>query len=141
MLKRDESADPNSCWNRARDDEWTFVLLGRDIATPDTIRDWARRRVQLGKNTWDDAQIKKAIKAALLIEAEQGCMDTAIYRVIDGSFKGALVRSHFINSSGNADCRFAETFRVYGKGEIVVLPPDCLLPVEAPPAGEGAVTP
>ncbi len=49
MLKRDELADPTSCLNRARDDEMTFVLLGRDAAAPAAIRAWAEERIRLGK--------------------------------------------------------------------------------------------
>jgi hypothetical protein len=30
MKKFDELTDPKSCMSRAREDEWTFVLLGRD---------------------------------------------------------------------------------------------------------------
>jgi hypothetical protein len=60
MLKRDELADPNSCLNRARDDEWTFVLLGRDPAAPVAIRAWIEERVRLGKNRRDDPQIRSA---------------------------------------------------------------------------------
>lgn len=62
MRKRDELTDPKSCMSRARDDEWTFVLLGRDLAAPVAVRAWINERIRLGKNTWDDAQI---------IEAEQ----------------------------------------------------------------------
>lgn len=37
MRKRDELNDPESCLNRARDDEQTFVLLGRDAAADELI--------------------------------------------------------------------------------------------------------
>lgn len=37
MRKRDELTDPNSCMNKASDDEWTFVLLGRDAAAPGAV--------------------------------------------------------------------------------------------------------
>jgi hypothetical protein len=40
MRKRDELTDPTSCMSRARDDEQTFVLLGRDTAAPATVRAW-----------------------------------------------------------------------------------------------------
>lgn len=69
MKKRDEIADPNSCFNKARDDEIVFVLLARDEATADTIRYWANKRVKLGKNRFTDEQIVKARKTADVIEA------------------------------------------------------------------------
>ena len=34
MIKKKELSDPNSCMSKARDDEMTFVLLGRDAAAP-----------------------------------------------------------------------------------------------------------
>lgn len=64
MLKRDEIADPNSCWNKAQDIELLFVLLGRDVAAPDAIRYWAHRRVDIGKNQRDDHQIREALACA-----------------------------------------------------------------------------
>jgi hypothetical protein len=60
MLKRDELAKPGSCWNRAKDDELTFVLLGRDAAAPAAIRAWIDERIRLGKNDAWDAQIRSA---------------------------------------------------------------------------------
>lgn len=60
MLKQEELTNPNSCMSRARDDEMTFVLLGRDPAAPVAIRAWIEERVRLGKNTRDDAQIQNA---------------------------------------------------------------------------------
>jgi hypothetical protein len=60
MRKRDELTDPNSCMSRARDDEWTFVLLGRDVAAGVAVRAWIEERVRLGKNRRDDPQIVEA---------------------------------------------------------------------------------
>ncbi len=71
MKKFDELTDPKSCMSRAREDEWTFVLLGRDQATPETIRFWCERRIELGKNKADDPQIVEARACADAIEAEQ----------------------------------------------------------------------
>ena len=71
MRKIDEVRDPNSCLNRARPEEMIFTLLGRDAAAPETIRDWARRRVCLGKNKWDDPQIVEALAAADTMERER----------------------------------------------------------------------
>lgn len=60
MLKRDELSDPTSCINTALDDEFVFVLKGRDPASPGAIRHWADARVNLGKNRETDAQIVDA---------------------------------------------------------------------------------
>ena len=77
MRKRDELTDPQSCMSRAKDDEWTFVLLGRDAAAPYTIRAWAERRIQLGKNMPDDAQITEALACAVAMEQSDGASDGA----------------------------------------------------------------
>ena len=69
MRKRDELTDPTSCVSRARDDEWLFVLLGRDRAAPVAVRAWINERIRLGKNKHDDPQIVEAeqwIKAVLV---------------------------------------------------------------------------
>lgn len=60
MRKRDELVDPTSCLSRARDDEWTFVLLGRDIAAPAAVRAWIEERIRLRKNRRSDPQIVEA---------------------------------------------------------------------------------
>lgn len=64
MIRKTELEDPNSCLNRARDDEYVFVLMGRDAAAPATIRFWANERVRLGKNEVGDTQIVEALTAA-----------------------------------------------------------------------------
>lgn len=58
--KREELANPNSCWNTSGDDDVVFVLKGKDIATPATIVKWTEVRVELGKNSWRDPQIIEA---------------------------------------------------------------------------------
>ncbi len=60
MRKRDELNNPKSCLNRAREDEWLFVLLGRDLAATVAIRAWIEERIRLGKNTRSDLQIVEA---------------------------------------------------------------------------------
>lgn len=62
MLKRDELL--HGCMAKAKDDEITFVLLGRDVSAPATIRFWCEQRVRCGKNTWDDKQITEALMCA-----------------------------------------------------------------------------
>lgn len=68
MMKQFELADPTSCMSRAEPDEMTFVLLGRDITAPATIRFWISERIRLGKNKPDDPQILEATTAALVCE-------------------------------------------------------------------------
>lgn len=71
MRKRDELTNPASCMSRAHEDEWTFVLLGRDAAAPVAIRAWIEERVRLGKNRPGDAQLVEAKACALAMEREQ----------------------------------------------------------------------
>jgi hypothetical protein len=72
MRKRDELTDPTSCMNRARDDEWTFVLLGRDVAAAAAVRAWIDERIRLGKNTPSDPQIQEAEAWIKTVLNEQG---------------------------------------------------------------------
>lgn len=71
MRKKKELKDPNSCLSKAKNDEFVFVLLGRDAAAPETIRFWCRLRIRLGKNAPDDEQITSALADADAIEREQ----------------------------------------------------------------------
>jgi hypothetical protein len=71
MRKQDELQDPQSCINRAADQEWTFVLLGRDKAAPATIRFWIEERIRLGRNKPEDEQLQKAAAIAVAIETGQ----------------------------------------------------------------------
>lgn len=68
MLKREELTNPESCLNRARDDEHVFVLLGRDPAAPAAIRAWVEERIRLGKNAPGDPQLADAAFAAAEME-------------------------------------------------------------------------
>lgn len=71
MRKRDELTNPNSCMSKARDDEWTFVLLGRDPAATETVLFWIRKRIRLGKNTPLDEQIQEARMWVENVESER----------------------------------------------------------------------
>lgn len=71
MIKREELSNPTSCMSRARDDEMTFVLLGRDIAAPVAIRAWVDERIKLGKNQLSDPQILEALDCAKIMEAQR----------------------------------------------------------------------
>jgi hypothetical protein len=70
MRKRDELADPGSCLNKAREDEWLFVLLGRDPAAPAAVHAWIAERVRLGLNGPDDPKIREAGRWIAAAEGE-----------------------------------------------------------------------
>lgn len=74
MIKRDELTNPQSCMNRAADDEMTFVLLARDSAAPHAIRCWVAERIGQGKNTADDPQIVEAMECARRMEQQRSTM-------------------------------------------------------------------
>jgi len=69
MRKLQELTDPNSCLNKAHEDELLFVLLARDPAAPVAIRAWINERCRLGKNSPDDAQIEEAEQCARRMES------------------------------------------------------------------------
>lgn len=71
MMKRHELSETGSCFNKAHDDEILFVLLARDVAAPATIRAWCAERVRLGKNAWDDPQVKEALRCAESMEMQR----------------------------------------------------------------------
>lgn len=76
MIKREELTNPQSCMSRAADDEMTFVMLARDIAAPDTIRDWCARRCVMGKNKPTDPQIKEAMACSGEMERQRKNIET-----------------------------------------------------------------
>jgi hypothetical protein len=127
MRKRDELTDPNSCLNRARADEFLFVLLGRDRAAPVAVRAWIEERIRSGQNTRADAQIVEAEAWIVAVTAADCLVPEQLYRVTAGLDAGALVRFHFVNVSGNADCRLAEDFGPHKAGAIFVVAPDNLI--------------
>jgi hypothetical protein len=69
VRKRDELVA--GCMAKARDDEMTFVLLGRDAAAPAAIRWWIVERIELGLNQPGDAKLVEAEQCARLMEEEQ----------------------------------------------------------------------
>lgn len=71
MKKSDELSTPTSCINIAKPEEWVFVLIGRDVAAPASIRFWCHERVRLGKNVLTDPQITEAFAVADAMETEQ----------------------------------------------------------------------
>ena len=78
MRKQDELSDPHSCMSRALPGELTFVLLGRDITAPQTIRRWVQERIYHGKNTAHDAQIVEALACADQMEHEYAQIRTQL---------------------------------------------------------------
>ena len=70
MRKKDELTNPLSCMSRAREDEMTFVLLGRDVAAPTAIRAWIEERIRVGKNQPGDPQTIEAEACAATMERE-----------------------------------------------------------------------
>lgn len=61
MTKAECIADPNSCWNKAKDDEPVFILLGRDEDAPATIEYWLKERYSSNPL---DKKIKEAANEA-----------------------------------------------------------------------------
>lgn len=69
MRKREERDNPESCFNRAKDDELVFVLLERDHAAPAAIRAWCHERIMRGMNKPEDAKITEALRVADMMNA------------------------------------------------------------------------
>jgi hypothetical protein len=70
MRRCEELSKRESCMNRARNHEMTFVLLGRDAAAPVAIRAWIAERIRLGKNNPTDEQITEAEECITKMEAD-----------------------------------------------------------------------
>jgi len=51
MLKRDELANPESCINKAADDEPVFVLRANDENAPAIVTEWCREYI-VSKGGW-----------------------------------------------------------------------------------------
>lgn len=58
MLKREELADPNSCFNKAKDDEPIFVLLARDPIAAEMVLAWS----EMARGFHSDEKIVSAAK-------------------------------------------------------------------------------
>lgn len=71
MRKYDEVNNPDSCLNRAQQNEMIFTLRGHDVCSPETIRDWCARRILRGKNKPNDIQITEALACADIMERER----------------------------------------------------------------------
>jgi hypothetical protein len=64
MMKRDELADQNSCFNKAKDDEIIFVLKETDPSFTETVEFWANHHVGCGANERGDRKILEALNVA-----------------------------------------------------------------------------
>lgn len=60
MIKRHEINHPQSCLNKAADDEMVFVLRQKDPAFSATIRFWIQERIRLGVNREGDSKLVAA---------------------------------------------------------------------------------
>lgn len=105
MRKREELSNPNSCLNRAADDEMLFVLRGSDVAAPDTVRAWCRSRIEAGKNTKRDSQILEALAWAEAVEEQQKRRTITIginvtYKSIDAARQQADTMLRQLESGG-----------------------------------------
>ena len=67
-----EISDPNSRLNMAlAKGQTVFVLTSSDVTSPGTIRDWIKRRIDLGLNKPGDPKLVEAHECALSMEAEK----------------------------------------------------------------------
>lgn len=71
MQKRQEIEDPNSCLNKAMDEELIFVLLSRDPAAAATVRFWVDLRLKMGLNTRHDQKIQNAEELASRMDVQR----------------------------------------------------------------------
>ena len=78
MRKKEEIADPNSCLNRAADDEILFVLRSKDATAPMVIRFWVEARIQMGLNRFDDPKLTEALVCANRMDTERIAMEKKV---------------------------------------------------------------
>lgn len=62
MMKRDEIADPNSCLNRAADDEPLFVLRANDILAMGIVHQWASQYLAMKAEQPEGPTLKQMAK-------------------------------------------------------------------------------
>ena len=88
-LKRDEIANPDSCLNRAGDDEPVFVLRAKDPLAAKLVEEWAARAVLAGlhddraREAYRYAQAMRAWREAFV--ARRDAEARAVQDVVDGS--------------------------------------------------------
>lgn len=93
MQRKLELSLASSCLNKAHDEEVLFVMMARDAAAPDAIRAWAQRRVDLGLNKADDAEIVEAIGAADLMDEQRPELRMMLDKTLSARDQAALARS------------------------------------------------
>ena len=65
MTKRENIDNPDSCWNKAKDDDIVFILKDTDETMAATIRFWMGERLRMGLNILTDSKIIQANKEQL----------------------------------------------------------------------------
>ena len=71
MIKARELDHPQSCLNKAAEDEPLFVLRAKDLSAPETIRFWVESRKRLRLNAYYDDQLNEALSIAGQMETWQ----------------------------------------------------------------------
>lgn len=66
MIKREELSNPNSCINKAADEEPVFVLRAQDLLSDVLVDLWARRAEENGAS---DAKVSSARELAQKMRA------------------------------------------------------------------------
>lgn len=91
MRKWTARANPKSAWSRALPMENVFVLLGRDPAAPQTIRNWAAFRLLHAHNSPHDEQIQEALRLADRMEEERAALRGIIHGTPENMADPALI--------------------------------------------------
>jgi hypothetical protein len=68
--KREERDDPESCFNKAADDEETFVLRGQDETMPETIAFWIMQNV----STAPEEKLRRAFETMMAARKQSAKM-------------------------------------------------------------------
>lgn len=83
MKKHEELSDPNSCWNKAADDEPVFVIRAKDPEAVGTVMEWCNRRIRHNHNSSGDKKLRDAV---------EWCRLAAAWRVSNAPFDIELTR-------------------------------------------------
>lgn len=65
MKKGDEIAQPNSCLNKAAEDEPVFVLRAKDPIAPAAVEEWARLAQATGRHEPEKIEEARALAQAM----------------------------------------------------------------------------
>ena len=80
MKKIDEINHPDSCFNKAKDDEMIFVLRSTDPSAPIAIMAWITDRIRIGKNKFSNQKIQDAFNCAEVMEKERNKIEGGVTR-------------------------------------------------------------